>query len=64
MAADVNDDSESGFQFGGPIPEGQTDDVEAQAMSAKNGNPVGKPTKANHYVACFIQSLYLKSNHY
>ncbi len=59
---DVNDDSESGVQFGGLIPEGQTDDVEAQAISAGKGNPVGKPTKAKQYVACFIQSFHLKSN--
>jgi hypothetical protein len=53
--ADINDDfEESGVQFGGLIPEGQTDDVEAQAISAKNGKSVGKPTKANQYVACFI----------
>ena len=50
MTADVNDNSESGIQFGSLIPEGQTDDVEAQVINAKNGNHVGKPMKVKQYV--------------
>ena len=50
----VNDDSESVVQFGGFIPEGQMDNLEAQAISTKNGNHVGKPMKENQYVVYFI----------
>ncbi|KAK2459627.1 hypothetical protein APHAL10511_008355 [Amanita phalloides] len=57
-----NDDSESGIQFGGLIPEGQTDNIEAQAINAQNGKSAGKPTKANQYLSVKIEENAAKGN--
>ncbi|KAK2462444.1 hypothetical protein APHAL10511_005541 [Amanita phalloides] len=57
-----NDNSESGIQFGGLIPEGQTDNIEAQAINAQNGKSAGKPTKANQYLSVKIEENAAKGN--